>query len=141
MLQAGSALWAGGSVLQRRISKDAHPFLTGAVQQLAAGVAFAPFALGAHLHHPVVFASRPTWALAYLILFGAIVGYSSYIYALTHLPVSMVSIYNYVNPVVAVFLGWVFYREPFGYRESAGMAIIFIGVALVKRFASRNKNY
>lgn len=51
---------------------------------------------------------------------------------------SVVSIYNYVNPVVAVALGWLFYREPFGYREATGMAIIFVGVALVKRFSFRN---
>ncbi len=140
MLQAGSALWAGGSVLQRRITKAAHPFMAGAIQQLAVGIVFAPFALTAHLQNPVEFEARPTWALAYLVVFGAIVGYSSYIYALSHLPVSVVSIYNYVNPVVAVALGWLFYREPFGYREAAGMGIIFLGVGLVKRFAARNKS-
>lgn len=86
MLQAGSALWAGGSVMQRRITKAAHPFMAGAVQQLAVGVVFAPFAMGAHMQNAVVFDARPTWALAYLVVFGAIVGYSSYIYALSHLP-------------------------------------------------------
>lgn len=139
MLQAGSALWAGGSVLQRRITKAAHPFMAGALQQLAVGIVFAPFALVAHLQNPVVFEPRATWALAYLVVFGAIVGYSSYIYALSHLPVSVVSIYNYVNPVVAVALGWLFYREPFGYREALGMSIIFVGVAMVKRFAAPRK--
>lgn len=139
MLQAGSALWAGGSVLQRRITRAAHPFMAGAIQQLAVGIVFAPFALGAHLQNPVVWEARPTWALLYLVFFGAIVGYSSYIYALSHLPVAVVSIYNYVNPVVAVVLGWLFYREPFGYREAAGMAIIFLGVALVKRSSQGKK--
>jgi drug/metabolite transporter (DMT)-like permease len=137
LLQAGSAMWAGGSVLQRRITKAAHPFMAGAVQQLAVGIVFAPLALASHLQNPVVFEARPTWALLYLVFFGAIVGYSSYIYALSHLPVSVVSVYNYVNPVVAVSLGWLFYREPFGLREVTGMTIIFIGVALVKRFSAR----
>ena len=41
-----------------------------------------------------------------------------------------------MNPVVAVILGWLFYREPFGTREAVGMAIIFVGVAVVKRFSS-----
>ncbi len=45
------------------------------------------------------------------------------------------TVYNYINPVVAVFLGWLFYREPFGLRELAAMGIIFTGVALVKRFS------
>lgn len=139
LLQAGSALWAGGSVLQRRITKAAHPFMAGAIQQLVTGLAFAPFALAEHLQNPVVFETRATWAMVYLVTFGAIVGYSSYIYALSHLPVSVVSIYNYVNPVVAVALGWLFYREPFGLREATGMVIIFAGVALVKRFSSRQQ--
>jgi drug/metabolite transporter (DMT)-like permease len=70
--------------------------------------------------------------MIYLILFGSIVGYSSYAYALDRLPVAIVSIYPYVNTVVAVTLGWLFYREPFGTREAAAMAVIFAGVALVK---------
>ena len=69
------------------------------------------------------------------MIFGSIVGYSSYIYALSNLPVAIVSIYNYINPVVAVFLGWLFYREPFGLREAVAMAVIFVGVATVKRYS------
>ena len=73
-------------------------------------------------------------ALLYLVIFGSIVGYSSYMYALEKLPVALVSIYTYINPIVAVALGWLFYREPFGWREAAAMAIIFAGVAVVKRY-------
>jgi drug/metabolite transporter (DMT)-like permease len=68
-------------------------------------------------------------------MFGSIVGYSAYIFALDRLPVAIASIYPYVNSVVAVTLGWLFYREPFGMREAAAMAIIFVGVALVKRYS------
>jgi len=70
--------------------------------------------------------------LFYLVTFGSIVGYSAYIYALDRLPVAVVSIYPYVNSVVAVALGWLFYREPFGAREAGAMLVIFTGVALVK---------
>ncbi|MDZ7637251.1 MAG: EamA family transporter [Bryobacterales bacterium] len=136
LLQAGSALWAGGSMLQKRVTRDAHPFMVGAIQQLAVGLAFAPFAAGSVWMHGIHFEARATWALLYLVFFGAIVGYSSYIYALSHLPVAVVSLYNYVNPVVAVALGWLFYREPFGLRESIAMLVIFAGVALVKRFST-----
>jgi drug/metabolite transporter (DMT)-like permease len=51
--------------------------------------------------------------------------------------VAIVSLYPYVNAVVAVALGWLFYREPFGWRESLAMAVIFAGVALVKLYARR----
>ena len=135
LLQAGSALWAGGSMLQKRVTKDSHPFMAGAIQQLAVGLAFAPFAGFTWWRDGVHFEARATWALVYLVFFGAIVGYSSYIYALSHLPVALVSVYNYVNPVVAVALGWLFYREPFGWRESMAMLVIFAGVGLVKRFS------
>ena len=46
--------------------------------------------------------------MVYLVIFGSIVGYSAYIYALDQLPVSIVTIYNYINPIVALFLGWLF---------------------------------
>jgi multidrug transporter EmrE-like cation transporter len=78
-------------------------------------------------------------AVAYLVLFGSIVGYSAYLYALRRLPVALVSIYSYVNPVVAVTLGWIFYREPFGLREAGAMLIIFAGVALVKLSSPRDR--
>jgi drug/metabolite transporter (DMT)-like permease len=55
-----------------------------------------------------------------------------------HLPVPIVSTYTYVNPVVAVFLGWLFYREPVGIREVSAMLVIFAGVAVVKYFSARS---
>jgi drug/metabolite transporter (DMT)-like permease len=74
-------------------------------------------------------------ALLYLVFFGSIVGYSAYAYALDRLPVAIVSVYPYVNAVVAVALGWLFYREHFGAREALAMAVIFAGVGVVKRFS------
>jgi len=62
------------------------------------------------------------------------VGYSSYIYVMDRLPVAVVSIYSYVNAIVAVALGWLFYREPFGLKEAAAMVVIFAGVTAVKRY-------
>ena len=54
---------------------------------------------------------------------------------MARLPVAIATIYNYVNPVIAVALGWLFYREPFGVREAVAMLIISAGVAIVKRTA------
>jgi drug/metabolite transporter (DMT)-like permease len=70
------------------------------------------------------------------VCFGSIVGYSAYAYALDRLPVAILSVYPYVNAIVAVGLGWLFYREPFGVREAVAMVVIFAGVAVVKRYAS-----
>jgi drug/metabolite transporter (DMT)-like permease len=135
LLQLTNFTWSLGSIRQRRLQCKAHPIVGGAVQQLAAGLACLPFALlqgglPSHWH------MRSGLALLYLMVFGSIVGYSAYVYVLDTLPVALASIYTYVNPVVAVLLGWVFYREHFGWLEAGGMAVVFLGVAMVKRSSS-----
>ena len=131
VLQFGCFLWCLGSLLHKRSDTKAHPIVSGAVQQLATGIAFLIPALLVPAP-PIHWNARSTWALAYLVVFGSIVGYSAFLYALEHLPVAIVTTYNYVNPVVAMALGWLFYREPFGTRELTAMLIIFAGVAIVK---------
>lgn len=131
LLQLGCAGWALGSIGQRNTAARAHPFISGAVQQLATGIVYAIPAL---LHRQQIhWSARGLAAVAYLMIFGSIVGYSSYIYVMKHLPVSIASIYTYVNPIIAVLIGWLLYGEPFGWREAAAMLIIFAGVAMVKR--------
>ena len=135
VLQLGCFSWSLGSLLQRKRESATDPIVSAGVQQLAAGLAFLLPALLAG--GPIHWSARGVGALFYLVTFGSIVGYSSYVYALQRLPVPVVSIYNYVNPVVAVTLGWLFYREPFGWREAAAMIVIFAGVAIVKRAEAR----
>ncbi len=137
-LQIGCAGWTSGSILQRRQASVAHPVVSGGVQQLAGGLAFLLPALLVK-EHPILWSVRGTAALLYLVMFGSIVGYSAYIYAMDKLPVAVVSIYTYINPIVAVFLGWLFYREPFGGREAVAMLVIFAGVAVVKRFGGKRR--
>ena len=132
ILQIGMAGWSFGSIYQRRKAGKAHPVVAGGVQQLAAALILLPFTLA--IPQPAVhWSARGVLALCYLVIFGSLVGYSAYVYAMDRLPVAIVSIYPYANAVVAVFLGWLFYREPFGKREMLAMAIIFAGVAIVKR--------
>ncbi|MDQ2839765.1 MAG: EamA family transporter [Acidobacteriota bacterium] len=131
LLQVSAVGWVFGSLLQKRVQARALPIVSGAVQQFAAGLAmFVPAAYFEHLPHAVSLRSEA--ALVYLVVFGSIVGFTSFIYSMTHLPVAIVSIYTFVNPVVAVWLGWVFFREPFGARELTAMLIIFGGIAFVR---------
>lgn len=136
LLQFGCLTWSLGSILQRRMQTRAHPVISGAVQQLATGLAFVLPALLLD-QEPVRWTWKGTAALLYLVFFGSIVGYSAYIYAMDRLPVALVSIYTYINPIVAVLLGWAVYREPFGWREAAAMLVIFGGVAVVKKTSHR----
>ncbi len=139
ILQLGCFLWCFGALLQKQQKSEAHPVVSGAVQQLATGIAFCILAMLVP-HEPLHISTRSLWGLAWLITFGSIVGYSAFIYAMQHLPVPIVTTYNYVNPIVAMWLGWLVYREPFGLREATAMAVIFIGVAIVKWTTGRKSS-
>src|SRR5207237_962576 len=80
----------------------------------------------------LMFSTRTAVALAYLILFGAVGGFTAYAYALKHLPIATVSLYAYVNPVIAVVLGTMVLNEPFNARLGTAAAIVLIGMALVR---------
>ena len=136
LLQIGIIGWCFGSIFQRRSPSSVHPLVTAGVQQLTAGLLYLPVMLLLP-HHPAVWSARVIWAVIYLVIFGSLVGYSGYIIAMNRLPVSIVSVYPYVNSVVAVWLGWLFYREAFGLREFISMLIIFAGVGIVKWQGSR----
>jgi len=140
ILQVSCCGWALGSSMMRHHQTRAHPVVAGGVQQLGAGLAFAVPAWvdstvrGTAAHWD----TQGILAVAYLVVFGSIVGYSAYVYSLSHLPVALVSIYNYVNPMVAALLGWLVYREPFGRRELTAMIVILVGVAIVKQVTPRS---
>jgi drug/metabolite transporter (DMT)-like permease len=130
-MQVGMIAWTFGSLFQRRQPARAHPIVLGAIQQLAAGLLYIPVAAFVPLH-TIVFSQRSVLALLYLVVFGSIVGYSAFIFAMDRLPIAIVSVYPYFNAVVAMGMGWLFFREPFGLREVSAMLIIFLGVGVVK---------
>jgi drug/metabolite transporter (DMT)-like permease len=131
LLQFGCAGWAVGSIAQRKTAARAHPFISGAVQQLATGIVYSIPAL---IHRqPIHWSARGVGAVIYLMIFGSLIGYSAYVFVMDRLPVTIASIYTYVNPIVAVLLGWLVDHEAVGWREAIAMLTIFIGVFLVKR--------
>jgi len=136
ILQLGCGGFAFGSILERRHATTTHPIVNGAVQELATGIVFLIPALLLP-HPPVHWTARGVTAILYLIVFGGIVAYSSYLYAMKHLPVSLVSIFTYVNPVVALLAGSLLYGEGLKARYLVSMAIIFAGVLIVNRFSRR----
>jgi drug/metabolite transporter (DMT)-like permease len=136
LLQLGCAGWVYGALMQKKLKAGAHPIVSGAVQQLATGMVFLLLA-GIFEHVPKHVGLRPLAGMLYLVVFGAVVGYSAFVYAMDRLPSAIVSVYTFVNPVVAVFLGWLFFREPFGMRELAAMLLIFAGIAAVKFSGTR----
>jgi drug/metabolite transporter (DMT)-like permease len=136
VLQLGCAGWVTGALLQKRLDAKSHPIVSGAVQQLATGLFFLLLA-PAFERFPGDVKLRALGGMLYLVIFGAIVGYSAFVYAMDRLPATIVSVYAFVNPVVAVILGWMIFREPFGPREVIAMILIFAGIAVVKFSGTR----
>jgi drug/metabolite transporter (DMT)-like permease len=131
-LQLGSFSWAFGSVLSKKWqTAAADPFSAIAWQVVFAGLANLIFALLFERHAPVVWTLRGLGAILYLIVCGSWIGYTAYIWLLQHVPTSKVSTYAYVNPVVAVFLGWFVLHERIDRYIAIGSAIIIASVVLV----------
>ncbi|GII01660.1 EamA family transporter [Planobispora takensis] len=127
-----SLSWSVGSFLSSRIPMPANPFTASAVEMLAGGAGLAVIAItsGERLD-PAAVSGRSWAALAYLIVMGSLVAFTSYVWLLGKAPISLVSTYAYVNPVVAVLLGALVLSEPVtGSMIAAGLVIV-LGVALV----------
>ena len=131
-LIGGSFSWALGSVLAKKWkSPDVDPFSATAWEMVAAGLANLLVALFTRDLSRVVWTARGVAAMGYLVVCGSWIGYTAYIWLLGHVPTSKVSTYAYVNPVVAVFLGWLILKEPVDAYILTGSAIVIASVILV----------
>lgn len=131
---AGSLSWSWGSLWSRRVRMPASPLASTGVGMLAGG-AFLLFASAAAGEFARFDPARVTWqsaaALAYLSAFGSVVGFSAYLYLLRHVPPGLVATYAFVNPVVAMALGWAFAGETLSGRSLAAAALVIVAVALI----------
>jgi drug/metabolite transporter (DMT)-like permease len=139
-IQISCCGWALGSAYSKRHARHENAMAAAAMQMLCGGATLllAGTLLG-EWHH-AVFNTRGVSAWAYLIVFGALVGYASYIYALKYLPVSIVSLYAYVTPILAVVLGAVVMHERFTPWMAVAVAIIFAGMVVVRRHADTSRS-
>jgi drug/metabolite transporter (DMT)-like permease len=131
VLMLGSFSWALGSVLSRRFQLSVGPFAATGWEMTLAGIVNALIALSlGDVHHADW--SRSGWlAIGYLVTFGSLVGFTAYIWLLEHVPTPKVATYAYVNPVVAVFLGWLLLGERLDRYMMMGMVVIIAAVILV----------
>jgi drug/metabolite transporter (DMT)-like permease len=131
VLLGGSLVWAVGSLLSRRTKLPINTLVAAGWQMFFAGIANATLSTvlgdGSRAHW-----TRPAaWSIAYLVTFGSWVGYTAYIWLLKHVPVGKVATYAYVNPIVAVLLGFLLLGERLAPTEYAGMLLVVVAVALV----------
>ena len=130
-LQLACAGWAVGSSFAKRHASNLAPAMSAAAQMLCGGIVMLAAGTGIGEWGELRFTATSTAALVYLTVFGSLAAFVAYIYALTHLPVSIVSLYAYVNPVIAVALGTLLLAEPFDARMVVAVAIILTGLAVV----------
>lgn len=126
--------YATGSFLSPRLPLPANTFSTSAVQMLLAGLIVTAAGLltgeASQLDLASV-SSSSVWALAYLIGPGSLLAYTAYVWLLAHVPVAKVTTYAYVNPIVAVLLGWLVLSEQLTARMLLGATLTLAGVATV----------
>ncbi len=127
-----SASWSLGSVYSKRHRTETSPYVGAAIQMIAGGAAIALVGtlLGEWSRWHLT--PRGAGAMAYLVVFGSILGYSAYTYALRHASPTIVGTYAYVNPVIAVLLGWLILREPVSARTFVAMALILGAVVWIQ---------
>ena len=131
-LQVACISWTIGSAYSRRHARHENALVAAAAQMAVGGIALTLlgtlFGEWPRLH----FTMRTASAFVYLITVGSVVGFAAYVYALKHLPVATVSLYAYVNPVIAVVLGTVVLDEPFTGRMAGAIVVIFAGILIVR---------
>lgn len=125
--------WAAGSLWSRYNAKPESPWMNAAVQMMCGGAALLVISVlrGEPMHFQPAQGSTRSWlALSYLIFFGSLIGFSAYVWLLKVSTPARVATYAYVNPVIAVLLGWLILDEPFGGRECLAAAVILAGVVI-----------
>lgn len=138
-LQIACLGWSLGSSYSRRHGREENALGAAALQMIFGGVIMLVLATMLGEWRNLTFTPRTLAAELYLLLIGSLLGYPAYVFALKHLPVSTVSLYAYINPVIAVLLGTILLDEPFGPRVVLAAALVFLGSAVVRWSATRGK--
>ncbi|AHM62901.1 hypothetical protein D770_23280 [Flammeovirgaceae bacterium 311] len=124
--------WAFGSIINKRRSAGADPFYNASLQMIAGGIFLLLTGLVFDdLSRASAMTQESFFALLYLIIFGSIGAFIAYLYALTKLPVGLVSVYAYINPLVAVLLGYFILNERLNEYTIIAFLLIVLGVYLV----------
>jgi len=126
-------LWSLGTLYSKHKKVSVHPLMGAAIQMIIAGIVITLFGLIIGEGNAFHFSHESFLAYLYLVVFGSLVGYGSYIYAISHLPLSLVSTYAYVNPIIALFLGWLILDEPINIWIVVASVVILVGVTLIKK--------
>lgn len=125
--------WAFGSIWIKKHNSASNPFLNAGLQMFFGGVFLFPVSLLFDNLTSVSWSPEAGYSMLYLIVFGSIIAYACYSYALRKLPMTIVSLYAYVNPLVAVVLGWLVLNEKLNTKIGIAILITVAGIYIVNR--------
>lgn len=125
--------WAFGSVWAKKKNQASDPFLNAGLQMLFGGLLLIPFSLAFDDYSRIQWNNEVIFSLVYMILIGSVAAYACYSYAIKKLPMTIVSLYAYINPIVAVVLGWLVLNEKLNVRIGLAIAITIVGIYIVNR--------
>lgn len=125
--------WAAGSVWMKRKNQNSNAFLNAGLQMFFGGVFMLPASVAFDDYTNVVWTSDVLYSMLYLIIMGSVVAYACYSYAIKKLPMTIVSMYAYINPLVAVLLGWLVLNEKLNLIIGIAMVITIAGIYIVNR--------
>lgn len=131
ILAFGSLAWALGSVFSHRFDVRVDIFVSAAWQMTLGGIVNAMIAGASGQFQQARWTVHAVESIAYLVVFGSWIGYSAFVFLLEHVPTPKVATYTYVNPIVALFLGWLLLKEHIDAYMLVGTVIIIASVALV----------
>ena len=136
LVQIACLGWAVGSSLSKNTVSSTGTLAAAALQQLFAGLMLMAVGSAFGEWRDLAFTPRTIAAQTYLVVFGSLAAYSAYLYALEHLPIATVSLYAYINPIIAVLLGALFAAEPLTPRIAGAAGLVLGGVTIVRRTSS-----
>lgn len=132
LIQIGSIGWNIGAMRSKYRPLADNPLVSAAMQMIAGGTVVALIGLGLGEASEFHFTTRTFLAFAYLVIFGSVIAFGAFVYAIAHLPTTTVTLHTYVNPIVALILGWLVLSEPFGLRAAIASLVILAGVGIVQ---------
>ena len=129
---ASTIAWAFGTLYTKQQAIHFNPYFSLGFQMFISGIALSFIAYTTNNTISITeIPSASWWAIGYLVIFGSIITFAAYLYALQHLPTALTSVYAYINPIIAVILGSVILDEKFSLFIAAGGAITLAGLYLV----------
>lgn len=126
--------WAFGTIYTKKHAANFNPYFSIGLQMVISGIALTGVSYSAADTIPIAAIVWQSWAaIAYLVIFGSVISFIAYLYALQNLSTEQASLYAYINPIVAVLLGWLIFSEKLTMFIAVGGVVTLLGVYLVNK--------